>query len=205
MVPSLTPTAKKLFTYLALAFGCFVVIRYGINSMAHDRTSAKHWSSLINDPKLQLRGLIHVLKTYPDQTLPQIEDGALLTPYALGVQEYVGPTEWTTRLMKTEAETPLTVFSKTYCPYSKVAKTLLMRYDIHPPPFVIEADTRNDTARIKAYLMRLTGQGTFPNIIMNSVSFGGSDDLRQMHAKGQLKGQLERVGLDVRGDGGPVY
>lgn len=104
--------AKKLFSYLALAFGCFVVIRYGLTNTVDDRKSVKNWSSFINDPKLQLRSLIYVLKTYPDETLPEAEDGALLTPYNLGVQEYVTPKEWIARLEKSEKETPLTIFSK---------------------------------------------------------------------------------------------
>jgi len=203
-MPSLTPTGRKLVTYLAFAIGCIVAIRYLLNATP-DYKSAKHWSILINDPKLQLRGLIHVLKTYPEQTLPEMPDGALLTPYALGVEGNISPEEWIARIMKTEAETPLTVFSKTYCPYSKAAKTLLLRYDTHPAPFIVEADTRNDAARLKSYLTRLTGHSTFPNVIMKAVSLGGSDDLRHMHAQGQLRGQLEQSGLIVRGDGGPVY
>ncbi|KAG8864571.1 hypothetical protein FRB96_005075 [Tulasnella sp. 330] len=201
MAPSLTPFARRIITYLTLAFGCLVVIRYGISSPKRDNSSSKYWSILINDPKLQLRGLIHVLKTYPDQTLPEVEDGALLTPYALGINEHVTPKEWSALILKTEQETPLTVFSKTYCPYSKAAKSLLMRYDIHPAPFIVEADTRNDTMRLKSYLGRLTGHSTFPNVIMNSVSYGGSDDMNQMHARGELKPALKRAGLVVKGDG----
>lgn len=112
MAPTLTPLARKIITYLTLAFGCLVVVRYGISSPERDNSSSKHWSILINDPKLQLRGLIHVLKTYPDRSLPEVEDGALLTPYALGVREHVTPQEWSARILKTEQETPLTVFSK---------------------------------------------------------------------------------------------
>lgn len=198
---TITPLAKKIILYVAFAFVCYAVIRYGINSGSPDYTSSKHWSILINDPKLQLRGLIHVLKTYPEQSLPEVADGALLTPYTLGVQEFVSPTEWARRVMKTEKETPLTVFSKTYCPYSRAAKTLLGKYDIHPPPFIVEADLRNDSMRLKAYLSRLTGQGTFPNVILNSVSLGGSDDMRQLHTQGEIKPLLEQAGLVVRGDG----
>ncbi|KAG8999974.1 hypothetical protein FRB94_008827 [Tulasnella sp. JGI-2019a] len=201
MAPTLTPFARKIITYLTLAFGCLVVIRYGISSPTRDNSSSKHWSILINDPKLQLRGLIHVLKTYPDQDLPEVEDGALLTPYALGVTEYVTPKQWAARILKTEKETPLTVFSKTYCPYSKAAKALLTKYDIHPPPFIVEADLRNDTMRLKSYLGRLTGHSTFPNVIMNSKSYGGSSDINQMHANGELKGVLKQAGLVVKGNG----
>lgn len=97
-----------------------------------------------------------------------------------------------------------------------------MRYDIHPAPFIVEADTRSelkmredtttpdihamadDTLRLKSYLGRLTGHSTFPNVIMNSVSYGGSDDMKQMHASGELKPALQQAGLVVKGNGGPV-
>lgn len=112
MAPTLTPFAKRLITYISLAFGCYVVFQYGLHSAPKDNRSTKYWSSLINDPKLQLRGLIHVLKTYPEQSLPDVEDGALLTPYALGVKEHVTPAQWVSAIRRSEKETALTVFSK---------------------------------------------------------------------------------------------
>jgi hypothetical protein len=102
---------RKFTFYFALLFGSYLVWRFGIQQPTHYRSS-KHWSSLINDPRLQLRGLIHVLKTYPENVLPEVADGALLTPHALGVEEPISPREWSRRLMSTEKETPLVVFSK---------------------------------------------------------------------------------------------
>lgn len=109
MVP---PTVRKLFIYLGAAISCFLVIQLGLKSQSQDYRSAQHWSALINDPSLQLKGLIHVLKHYPDQSLPEVEDGSLLSPHALGVEESIRPKEWIRRITATEKETPLVVFSK---------------------------------------------------------------------------------------------
>jgi len=59
--------------------------------------------------------------------------------------------------------------------------------------------------RLKSYLGRLTGHSTFPNVIMNSVSYGGASDMNQMHDSGELKGVLKQAGLVVRGNGGPAH
>lgn len=190
---------KKLFLYLAAAISCFLVIQLGLKAQTRDYRSAKHWSALINDPTLQLKGLIHVLKHYPDQPLPEVEDGTLLSPHALGVEEVIRPSEWIRRVMATEKETPLVVFSKTYCPYSKSAKNLLARYDIDPKPFIVETNLRNDTQLLKKYLTRLTGRATVPNIILNGRSIGGSDDIYSMANTHDLKPRLEEGGLVVRG------
>ncbi|KAG9051374.1 hypothetical protein FS837_008469 [Tulasnella sp. UAMH 9824] len=186
------PTVRKLFLYLGAAISCFLVIQLGLKSQTRDYRSAKHWSALINDPTLQLKGLIHVLKHYPDQSLPEVEDGTLLSPHALGVEESIRPSEWIRRVTATEKETPLVVFSK-------AGKRLLERLDIEPKPFIVETNLRNDTQLLKNYLTRLTGRATVPNIILNGRSIGGSDDIHSMHHKKELKPLLEDAGLVVKG------
>ncbi|KAG8988778.1 hypothetical protein FRB90_002548 [Tulasnella sp. 427] len=191
--------AKKLFFYLGIAITCFLVVQLGLKAQTRDYRAAKHWSVLINDPSLQLKGLIHVLKNYPEHSLPEVEEGALLSPHALGVEEVIRPSEWIRRVKATEKETPLVVFSKTYCPYSQAAKRLLEKYDIEPKPFIVETNLRNDTMLLKKYLTRLTGRGTVPNIILNGRSIGGSDDIHSMHNTKDLKPKLEEGGLVVKG------
>lgn len=104
---------RKVLIYLSIALGCFLVIELGLHSPSNDYKSPRYWSILINEPSLQLRGLIHVLKTYPDRTLPEPADpNVLLTPHALGIEEWVHPTEWKKQIVASEKETPLVVFSK---------------------------------------------------------------------------------------------
>ncbi|KAI0266976.1 glutaredoxin [Gloeopeniophorella convolvens] len=108
--------------------------------------------------------------------------------------------DWPARVRHLDAEAPLIVFSKTYCSYSKRAKDLLARYDLVPPPKIIEVDLRDDGDFIKAVLTRLTGRGTFPNAILRGRSLGGADDLAAMHREGRLRQLLEKAGLRVRAE-----
>ncbi|KAF8608995.1 thioredoxin-like protein [Ceratobasidium sp. AG-I] len=90
---------------------------------------------------------------------------------------------------------PVVVFSKTYCPYSKRAKNLLASMRLKPEPFIVEVDLRDDAETVKALLMRLTGHGTFPNVIVQRKSIGGSDDLVQLHGSGELVKLLGAAGV----------
>lgn len=55
------------------------------------------------------------------------------------------------------------VFSKSYCPYSKKAKALLLdKYSIVPAPYVVELDLRDNGAQLQAELEVVTGRGTVP-------------------------------------------
>ncbi|KAF8678449.1 hypothetical protein RHS04_05265 [Rhizoctonia solani] len=93
---------------------------------------------------------------------------------------------------------PVVVFSKTYCPYSKRAKSLLSSLKLEPAPYVVEVDLRSDSDTVKALLVRLTGHGTFPNILVRRKSIGGSDDLARLHESGELIPLLATAGLIKR-------
>ncbi|KAI0292710.1 thioredoxin-like protein [Multifurca ochricompacta] len=126
----------------------------------------------------------------PDPTRP-----LHLSAYADGD---LAPTpDWPARVKHLNAEAPLIVFSKTYCGYSKRAKELLARYELVPPPKIIEVDLREDGDFIKAVLTRLTGRNTFPNVILRGKSIGGSDDIVAMHKNGHLRQLFEKAGLKV--------
>ncbi|KAG2016227.1 monothiol glutaredoxin-5 [Coprinopsis cinerea AmutBmut pab1-1] len=106
--------------------------------------------------------------------------------------------KWRKEAARIDKVHPIVVFSKTYCPYSRRAKQLLQSYNIHPPPKVVEVDTRDDGHFIKALLTRLTKHSTFPNVIIQGKSIGGSDNLQTLHVKGELKGLIEATGAKVR-------
>jgi glutaredoxin 3 len=53
---------------------------------------------------------------------------------------------------------------------------------------------------IKAVLTRLTGRGTFPNVILRGKSIGGADDISAMHKEGHLHPVFEMAGLKVRAE-----
>lgn len=79
------------------------------------------------------------------------------------------------------------IFSKSYCPYSKRAKSILLtKYSFDPPPYVVELDEHPLGAKLQAKLGRLTGRKTVPNIMVNYKSVGGSDEIADLHARKTL-------------------
>ncbi|CED82831.1 Glutaredoxin and related proteins [Phaffia rhodozyma] len=93
---------------------------------------------------------------------------------------------------------PLVVFSKSYCPYSRKAKTILNNMFLTPEPLVIEADLRPDGAALKTLLGHLTGRNTFPNVLISFESIGGGDDVEILYSEGGLIKMLRKAGVSVQ-------
>ncbi|KAH0844759.1 hypothetical protein AYO21_01921 [Fonsecaea monophora] len=110
-------------------------------------------------------------------------------------------------------KSPIIIFSKSYCPYSKRAKALLLEtYNITPAPYVVELDLmttpvpkahddEDDDApaptlgrKLQDLLATLTGRRTVPNIMINAQSLGGSDDIARMHTEGTLEEEIRKMG-----------
>lgn len=76
---------------------------------------------------------------------------------------------------------PVIIFSKSYCPFSKKAKNLLLNdYQIDPAPYVVELDQHALGPGIQAELGERTGRKTVPNILVGGISIGGSDDIAKL-------------------------
>ncbi|RMZ78711.1 hypothetical protein DV737_g3751, partial [Chaetothyriales sp. CBS 132003] len=113
---------------------------------------------------------------------------------------------------------PIIIFSKSYCPYSRRAKQVLLHdYDIVPKPYVVELDQLTDplpskkkskskskekeTAstkttmgrKIQDLLKSLTGRSTVPNIMIASQSLGGSDEIVDLHNQGKLADTIRKL------------
>ncbi|GAB2279494.1 Monothiol glutaredoxin-S6 [Dionaea muscipula] len=84
----------------------------------------------------------------------------------------------------------ITVFSKSYCPYSLRAKRILS--DLHEQPFVVELDLRDDGPQIQDILLDLVGRRTVPQVFVNGKHVGGSDDLYSAVFSGKLQKLLEK-------------
>jgi len=110
-----------------------------------------------------------------------------------------GDDDWVKHVRELQDNSPLVVFSKSYCPYSKRAKSLIQTYALDPPPRIVEVDLREDGDLIKVILTRLTKHSTFPNIILRGRSIGGADDLQASHDAGKLEELFEDNGLSVHG------
>ncbi|KAM3123223.1 glutaredoxin [Candidozyma auris] len=93
---------------------------------------------------------------------------------------------------------PMTIFSKTYCPFSKALKKLLQdSYNIVPPPTIVELDKSKHGKELQEFLEQITGRRTVPNVLVgasSSESRGGADDFIDMHKKGELETFLNSWG-----------
>lgn len=87
------------------------------------------------------------------------------------------------------------IFSKTYCPYSKKAKGLLLdKYHIDPAPYVVELDKHELGPQIQSKLADITGRRTVPNILVNGKSIGGSDEIAQFDREKTLVDKIKTFG-----------
>ncbi|KAK3693933.1 thioredoxin-like protein [Podospora appendiculata] len=92
-------------------------------------------------------------------------------------------------------KSPVIVFSKSYCPFSKRAKgTLLEKYLIVPTPFVVELDQHPLGPQLQARLGEMTHRTTVPNIMINGKSIGGGDDIAELDKNKKLIAAIKAVG-----------
>ncbi|PWN94122.1 glutaredoxin-domain-containing protein [Acaromyces ingoldii] len=91
-------------------------------------------------------------------------------------------------LTKQHQQSPLTVFSKSYCPYSRRAKELLREQ--HAKFDVYEVDLRADAEHLQMALREISGHRTFPTIFLKDELIGGSDSLQHLQDLGVLPGML---------------
>jgi glutaredoxin len=87
------------------------------------------------------------------------------------------------------------IFSKTFCPFSKKAKHVLLDlYSITPAPYVVELDEHPLGPQLQATLHDTTGRKTVPNILVMGKSIGGGDDIVELHQEGKLEDKLKTMG-----------
>lgn len=96
---------------------------------------------------------------------------------------------------------PMIIFSKSYCPFSKRAKgVLLEKYTILPEPYVVELDKHPLTTYMQDQLERLTGRRTVPNVMIKGKSIGGADDIIALDNEDKLVSKIIQLGsgtLDI--------
>ncbi|KAI0553385.1 thioredoxin-like protein [Xylaria curta] len=90
---------------------------------------------------------------------------------------------------------PVVIFSKSYCPYSKKAKGVLLdKYIIEPTPYVVELDEHPLGRKLQALLAEKTGRRTVPNIMINGESVGGGDDIAELDTRKTLIDKFKSMG-----------
>ncbi|XP_049871963.1 uncharacterized protein LOC126373599 [Pectinophora gossypiella] len=80
------------------------------------------------------------------------------------------------------------VFSKSYCPYCKLAKDVFTK--VKQPIQVIELDQRDDGAVIQDSLAQMTGFRTVPQVFINGNCVGGGSDVKALYESGKLEPML---------------
>lgn len=93
------------------------------------------------------------------------------------------------------AENPVIVYSKTYCPYCAEVKGLFTKLNV--PAKVVEIDTLADADAVSAALAEVTGRRTVPQVFIGGEHVGGCDDTVAANKSGKLKELLGGVGLKV--------
>ncbi|KAL7627950.1 hypothetical protein AAE478_002146 [Parahypoxylon ruwenzoriense] len=92
-------------------------------------------------------------------------------------------------------KSPVVIFSKTFCPYSKRAKGILLdKYSIDPAPHVVELDEHPLGKQLQARLGVITGRRTVPNIMINGKSVGGSDEIAELDSRKTLIDKFKSMG-----------
>jgi glutaredoxin 3 len=85
------------------------------------------------------------------------------------------------------------VFSKSYCGYSRRAKSLLMEHDIAFS--VLELDQAKTGAAMQSLLKDASGQRTVPNVFVDGEHVGGSSELQGEWNSGAFQKRLEKAGV----------
>mmetsp|Transcript_20508 Transcript_20508/g.30352 ORF Transcript_20508/g.30352 Transcript_20508/m.30352 type:complete len:104 (-) Transcript_20508:91-402(-) len=80
--------------------------------------------------------------------------------------------------------TPVIVFSKTYCPYCTKAKNALNAINAHYE--VIELDKVSNGSSIQSEVSRISGVRTVPQVFVGGKFIGGGDDTAKLHKSGEL-------------------
>jgi glutaredoxin 3 len=78
--------------------------------------------------------------------------------------------------------TNVEIYAKDYCPYCKSAKALLQKRGVK----FTEYDVLVDAEKYEEMLRRSNGGRTVPQIFIDDVLIGGSDDLHALDRSGQL-------------------
>ncbi|KAK7206844.1 thioredoxin-like protein [Myxozyma melibiosi] len=90
---------------------------------------------------------------------------------------------------------PVVIFSKSYCPHSRFVKNLLKdTYKMNPPPTVKELDLDPHGSIIQDALLDISGRRTVPNVFVGGKSLGGGDEMRMLHGKGVLATEFKKKG-----------
>ncbi|GLT28039.1 hypothetical protein SLA2020_029960 [Shorea laevis] len=93
---------------------------------------------------------------------------------------------------KTVSSHKIVIFSKSYCPYCKRAKSVFK--ELNQVPHVVELDQREDGLSIQDAVSEIVGRRTVPQVFINGKHLGGSDDTVEAYQSGAL---AKLLGIDT--------
>ncbi|XP_050162713.1 glutaredoxin 2 isoform X1 [Myiozetetes cayanensis] len=76
------------------------------------------------------------------------------------------------------------IFSKTTCPYCKMAKKLFEGLNVNYT--AVELDTNTNGSLFQDILEQMTGGRTVPRVFINGTCVGGATDTQRLHDEGKL-------------------
>ncbi|OAD60694.1 Glutaredoxin-C4 [Eufriesea mexicana] len=79
----------------------------------------------------------------------------------------------------------IVIFSKTNCPYCKIAKQVFD--NLQKEYTAIELNERDDGVEIQTILGEMTGARTVPRVFVNGVCLGGGTDIKKLYDNGELQ------------------
>ncbi|XP_001353483.3 glutaredoxin-C4 [Drosophila pseudoobscura] len=85
----------------------------------------------------------------------------------------------------TIASHKVVIFSKTFCPYCKMAKEPFQKLNVQAT--VIELDGNPDGDEIQTVLGTITGARTVPRVFIDGKFVGGGTDIKRMYDTGDLQ------------------
>merc|ERR1711964_660621 len=89
-------------------------------------------------------------------------------------------------------DSPVVVFSKSYCPYCKRAKKALEPFDLQGNLKVYELDTMTNGADIQAALIAIHGVRTVPQVFIRGEYFGDATFTCKAAEDGALEARLRK-------------
>ncbi|KAL9259951.1 Glutaredoxin-C4-like protein [Drosera capensis] len=96
----------------------------------------------------------------------------------------VASTEEVDFIKNTISSHKIVIFSKSYCPYCKKAKSVFKELDVEP--YVVELNERDDGSSIQDALSGIVGRRTVPQVFIDGKHIGGSDDTVEAYQSGKL-------------------
>jgi glutaredoxin 3 len=96
-------------------------------------------------------------------------------------------------LKRTNAMSPVDIYTTRYCPYCNAAKALLKRKGVT----YSEIDVSRDWERRSEMIQRANGRMTVPQIFIGPVHIGGSDELHALERAGKLDPLLSGDGASA--------